>query len=104
MLELSKLENEVVLKIGQKAYYQGDVHGSVGIGLMIQVEDEEVLKLSDTHFTYDNPGKSNMPGGDGGTKTFIFEALKAGTTRVNIKKDFRGETQDNFDIKVVVNE
>lgn len=102
MIKIATLDKEVALKVGQKAYINMSIHGSVGVNAEVYSNDEEIFKLVDTQFKYDNESKSDMPGGDGGTETYIFEALKEGTTTLQVIEEFRGEVTQESNITIVV--
>ncbi|WP_435262951.1 hypothetical protein [Tenacibaculum sp. nBUS_03] len=75
---------------------------------MVEVwsEKNSILKLSDTHVAYDNPeyneSEEGNLGGDEATKTFIFEALKPGTSFVMIKDSFQGKLVEKQKVKIEV--
>ncbi len=100
MVELSK--RKVILKVGQKAYYQGIMHGSVGIGIVVNIKDEEILKYIDKHFAYHRVQVEGMTGGDKATQTYIFEALKKGKTKMIFQEVMRGEILKKHTIKIIV--
>lgn len=102
MERLSVLRGKAELKVGQKAYYQTTVHGSVGVAARVNVGNYRILKLVDTHFAYKNASKAKMSGGDKGTKTFIFEALKPGSTTVIVKDIFRSRVKNTYKITITV--
>lgn len=102
MIHLSELSGKAHLKVGQKAYCEASVHGSVGVTASVSVENEEVLKLVNSNITYKNPEKREMSGGDAATKTFIFEAMTAGVAKVVVTKKFRGELRSTHNIVVEV--
>ncbi|OJJ14275.1 hypothetical protein BKI52_43100 [marine bacterium AO1-C] len=102
MIALSPLAGAVKLKVGQKAYYQTTVHGSVGFATRVSSASYRIFKLIDTHFAYKDARKAEMSGGDKGTKTFIFEALKRGNTVLTIKDIFRSQVKATHKIKVTV--
>ena len=102
MERLSVLKGKAELKVGQKAYYQTTVHGSVGVAARVNVDNSTILKLVDTHFAYKNAQKAKMSGGDKGTKTFIFEALKSGSTTIIVKDVFRSRVKNTYKITINV--
>ena len=102
MKKLSAQKDKEELKIGQKAYYQTSVHGSVGETVEVSVDNPSVLKLVDTHFAYDDARKAKTSGGDAGTKTFVFEALKPGSTTIVAKKLFRDEVKNTHKFTINV--
>lgn len=102
MLAIPSNKAKVLLKVGQKAYHQGIVHGSVGMSTLVKVQDEEVLKFVDKHFAYHRVQVRGMTGGDKATKTYIFEALKKGKTKIKVKKVLTGEILEQYTIKIKV--
>ncbi|HAS45579.1 MAG TPA: hypothetical protein DCS93_34160 [Microscillaceae bacterium] len=102
MVELSALEGVAKLKVGQKAYYQATIHGSVGFMTSVSSASYRIFKLIDTHFAYKDARKARMSGGDKATKTFVFEALKTGNTVLTIKDIFRGKIKATYKINVIV--
>ncbi len=102
MIKLSALQGDIKLKVGQKAYYQASTHGSVGFTTKVSPGNTSLFKLINTHFVYKDASKAKMSGGDSGTKTFIFEALKPGNTVLMIENSFRGESKSTHKIKVTI--
>lgn len=102
MKQISTLYSSMEVEVGQTIYYSASVHGSVGIQASCWSEFDSILQLKESHFAYDDPKKAEMPGGDAATKTFIFEALKVGESRVMIKEHFRGELREEFIIEIIV--
>lgn len=104
--EMVKIEplkdNKIILEVGQKIYYQADVHGSVGAWVYTTSENEEVLENVDAHFAYHTVQIEGETGGDRATKTYVFEAKKKGKTKLTITNSFRGETTGKKTIKIVV--
>lgn len=101
MVNLFTLKGKITMKLGQKGYYSGHVHGSVGITKSAYTSDDGV-KLIDTHFSYDDDRKANMSGGDAGTKTFIFKAEKKGTYTLKIEDGYRGDVKSVTEIEITV--
>ncbi|EAY31579.1 hypothetical protein [Microscilla marina] len=102
MVKLSALQGEVSLKKGQKAYYEASVHGSVGYTVSVLVQNDAVLKFVESNYTYKNPEKSHMSGGDEGIKTYVFEAAKPGQAVLKIIEKFRGDVRNTHRIKIDV--
>lgn len=101
MVKLHVLQGEAKMKVGQKFYYSDHTHGSVGEEFKISCSSS-AFKQVDSHFSYDDPKKANMSGGDGGTKTFVYEALKPGEYTVTIRDIFRGDTKNTYELKITV--
>ncbi len=102
MVSIDQLRGTADLKVGQKAYFQYSVHGSVGLDGEWNIDDETILKKVDEHVTYKREYEGGMTGNDGATVTIVFEALKAGKVNLNFKKIFRGETESESKIKITV--
>ena len=99
------IKSTMEVKVGEKLYYGGREHGSVGEQVECWSEHGEILKHTDTHSYYDKEmkkGERRPSGGDASTKTFVFEALKAGVSKVMIKEVFRGETTHEYIITITV--
>lgn len=92
------------MKVGDKAYYSGAEHGSVGTQVNAWSADSEVLKLLSKSFEYDNPENAEMSGGDAGSETYIFEAMKPGKGVVKIEKSYRGDVTDEIELIIEVSE
>lgn len=103
MIEINPLiSKKITLKIGQKAYYQATEHGSVGIGVGVVSKNNNILEKADTHFAYHRVQVVGMTGGDRATRTHIFEAKKAGKTKIMIREGFRGETTKKHTVKIII--
>lgn len=102
MVKIAALDKEVTLKVGQKAYLTLNIHGSVGEDAEVYSRDENIFKLVDTQFEYDDDSKAEMSGGDAGTDTYTFEAMKEGTTRLQVIEIYRGEVTQESTINIIV--
>lgn len=103
MIEINPLSTKkIILKIGQKAYYQASEHGSVGIGVGVISKNSKVLNKTNTHFAYQRVQVRGMTGGDQATRTHIFEAKKVGKTKLIIRESFRGEITNKYVIKIII--
>ena len=103
MVKISLLPGEHTMKVGQKFYYSGHTHGSVGEQYSISCQSSAFEQV-DKHFVYDDIKKSEMSGGDGGTMTMVYQALKPGVYTVIIKDLFRGEVKYTYELKITVKE
>ncbi|MCH2223729.1 MAG: hypothetical protein MK066_03090 [Crocinitomicaceae bacterium] len=102
MKQITPIEMSIDVEIGQKLYYSGDVHSSVGKGMSVRSKNDSVIQLKDTHFAYKNRKKSKLPGGDSGTKTFIFEAISVGKSIIVIEENFRGDLVNKYNVEITV--
>jgi len=98
-------EGEAIeFKVGNRFYYQFRRHGSVGIDGEFDIEDTTVIQHEDTRFKYTHPEnlKPGWTGGDDERGKWLFRALKAGETKITIRKMFRGRIDEQFSIRLVV--
>ena len=102
MLQMTMLTEKIELSIGEKAYYAGTVHGSVGTQKECWSNDGAILKLTGKDFKYHKPLVEGETGGDRATETYTFEALAEGKTTVTIQDWFRGEMQSEHTIQIIV--
>lgn len=103
MVYLDELKNkQYTLKVGEKAYFSIDVHGSVGYWAEHAISNEQVVQLADTQTQAYNPENAGMPGGDKAKKTFIFEAKSAGKSDITIRGIFRSETDKEIIFQITV--
>lgn len=102
MLELTSITGKINLKVGQKAYYRAVEHESKGMGVGLDVEDIKVLKQVDTHIAYHYHNDFEATGKDKATKTYVFEAVQPGKTKIKVQKTFRGQVHDEDTIKLVI--
>ncbi len=101
-IQLTPLETNYIVKVGQTLTYTANVHGSVGETTEVTAPNENTIKLTDTKHKYNHPEKSNMPGGDAATVTYLFDALQTGEGHVIVVDSFRGEIQNTYDFKITV--
>lgn len=102
MVTILPFKAKTKLKIGQKATYSAMEHGSVGHQISVSVLNDGILKSLGSEFVYESEKNKNLSGGDEGTKTYTFEALKAGTTTIEVRKYFRGDLKSTDKITIVV--
>lgn len=101
MVGISVIEGEYEMKVGDKFYYSGHTHGSVGEEFSLSY-DSDAFKQIDKHFCYDDPKKAEMSGGDGGTRTYTYQVLKKGEYTLVIKDLFRGDVKNTYEVKIKV--
>ena len=103
MTELNALTSkDYTLKVGEKAYFQIDVHASVGIGAQYENTNESVLKLFSDEYNFKQKQEPGMAGGDAATQVFTFEAIKIGETKLTFKKNFRGKIEETTEFNIMV--
>lgn len=95
-------DSKFTVKVGEKLEYTGKIHPSVGIGYTVDYDKQAFNMTYQTR--YNNPGamEEGMSGGDSGSTTCVFTALKKGTYKIKVLHDFRGTTEKTvtFLIKV----
>lgn len=103
MTQLNALgSKDYTLKVGEKVYFQMDVHASVGIGAEYENTDTSVLKLFSDEYNFKQKQEPRMAGGDAATQVFTFEALKVGETRLTFKRNFRGTIEQITEFNITV--
>ena len=103
MTELNAITNKnYTLKVGDKAFFQMDVHASVGIGAQYENTNESVVKLFSDEYNFKQKQEPGMAGGDAATQVFTFEALKVGETKLTFKKNFRGTIEQTTEFNIIV--
>lgn len=94
MIAINESTQTLELKKGDVVYYQAKEHASVGIGVGLYVEQEEILKIIDFHEDHENPDWEKTDGGDRALITFVLKALKEGSTEISIKSLYRGDVKN----------
>lgn len=102
MVSVNGIQGDYTIKVGQKVYYSGHVHGSVGEAYRIWSDDPLILSQFKTHFAYHKNQKTAGNGGDAATSTFVFKALKIGKTTLTVEEKFRGKVTKRYQIKIEV--
>jgi hypothetical protein len=86
----------VTVKVGTKIEYSYKSHPSVGYAATQAVDGAGVVKFLRNDIKLDRPAPAGgvvAPGGDGGTGTFVFEAVGKGKATITIEEQFRGKTE-----------
>ena len=103
MIELNALTSkDYTLKVGEKVYFQMDVHASVGIGLKYENSNEDVLKLFSDEYNFKRKQEPGMTGGDAATQVLTFEAIKVGEAKLIFKKNYRGKIEETTEFNITV--
>lgn len=103
MFHLNKAPKKISLKVGQKAYFEYRLHGSVGFFGSYEVSDSTVVKMVQEEVLPDNPNvPEGMTGADNALATYIFEALKPGTAKITVKQLFRNEVKSKKTLVIQV--
>lgn len=103
MTQLNALTSkDYTLKVGEKVYFQMEVHASVGIGAQYENTDTSVLKLFSDEYNFRQKQEPRMAGGDAATQVFTFEAIKVGETKLTFKRNFRGTIEETTEFNVIV--
>jgi hypothetical protein len=103
-VKLSPLQKEVTVPVGAKLTYSFNSHASVGFGATQNVADPAVVKYVRTDKDYDQSAeeRANKDGADGGTGTFVFEAIAPGTAKVTVEELFRGDVESSTTFTITV--
>ena len=103
MTELNALTSkDYTLQVGEKVYFQIDVHASVGMGGQYENTDETVVKLFGEEYNFKQKQVAGMTGGDAATKVFTFEAIKIGQVKLTFQKNFRGKIEETTEFNITV--
>jgi len=93
-------DNEV--NVGQLIYISLSEHGSTGLQSNADILNDGILKEVSSNIYYDNKRKSRMPGGDAGSRVYIYEVMKSGKTTITTEKLWRGEVKNTNSIAILV--
>lgn len=93
---------DYMLQINQTALLEMSEHGSVGSTSEVLIQDETILTLVSDEFKYTKEPKEGMTGGDAGTRSYIFKALKTGETTITAKDIYRGKLQSETIFNITV--
>ncbi len=89
------------VNIGDKIYYEGTVHCSVGIGFYVTVDDDYLKATSSSRYT--NPGMAHeLDGADKEEVTCCFEAIEMGETEIIINNTFRGSEEGMMVVRLEI--
>ena len=88
---ISDTSTYVYVKYHDPAVYKSSFHGSIGQEINIDIEDTTVFNIASMDFEYDTDVRPIPSGGDSGVRTYHFDALKPGTTKMTITKLMQGE-------------
>jgi hypothetical protein len=103
-IDLTELQTNYDVKVGYTLTYSTNIHTSVGNEANVMVSDSVVLVQNESGFVYKNADNANMKGGDGGTRTYRFEAASPGKSLITIEKVFRGQVTDTYELTINVTE
>lgn len=98
------------MTVGDIAVFEAPTHGSVGIWPELQSQDESILERVDEEPLAEATEESEtvdsnsdlMTGADQGSCSFQFRALREGETTILYQILFRGEVEEEHEIRVVV--
>lgn len=102
--EIDLTKTDYTFKVNQKSYLEMSEHGSVGLGSEVSIADNSIIAISGDVFNYDNVSEGEVleSGGDGGTRTYAFTALKKGTTTITARNYIRGALQKENVLNITV--
>lgn len=101
-VEIDLTQSDYTFTVNQKSYLEMDEHGSVGAMSEVIIGDNSIIGISGDIFDYDNQDSEIEPGGDGGTRTYSFTALKKGSTTISAREYFRGDLQKEHVLNITV--
>jgi predicted secreted protein len=102
-IELNPLKSfDYTLQINQTALLNMSEHASVGSTSEVLIQDETILALVSDEFKYTKEPKEGMTGGDAGSRSYIFKALKTGQTSITAKDIYRGKLQSETIFNITV--
>jgi hypothetical protein len=104
VIKLTELKKSYDVKVGDKMSYSVSIHGSVGSQAKVSVDQTDVVFQNEPSFKYNDKSRSKMSGGDGGVRTYTFDAKSVGTAVILIEKEFRGESTDTYELTINVTE
>ncbi|HBL16496.1 MAG: hypothetical protein A2X36_15105 [Elusimicrobia bacterium GWA2_69_24] len=92
--EAAESPKDVKVKAGAAFCFLYGRHLSVGSDIaFLPSGDEGVVVFRGERSDYLNPKRAHMPGGDGRSVWFIFEALKPGQATLTFQLKFRGAVE-----------
>ncbi|MFH1724186.1 MAG: protease inhibitor I42 family protein [Elusimicrobiota bacterium] len=94
---------DVQVKVGDTFCLLYGRHPSVGSDVdFLSADDGGVVRFRGERSEYQNPKRANMPGGDGQSVRFVFEAMKPGQVTLTFQLMFRGDVKDTPVHKITV--
>lgn len=97
-------QTKIVLKLGQKMYFQEYESASlVGGNTFLEFKESGIVEKILYHKEYDHPQihRSGYTGTTGGTATTVYEAKKVGKTKLIVKYSFANQTH-KYPIRIIV--
>ena len=101
-LDFSKPSDTI--KSGERISFSAPVHGSVGEWVEVVLDNDSVIVVVESYIEYYEPLVEGETGGDGGTKTFVYEGIHPGQALLTVNEMFRGSIEDTYSITIVVSE
>ena len=101
MIKINPQETNT-LYVFQEASIELREHGSVGINSAVISADESIISVVTSWFKYSKPLVEGQTGGDGGLRTYVLKAHKAGSTEVKTQRIFRGRLEEEHSINILV--
>lgn len=101
-VKLVPIQDEYVIKLGQKLSYSFTKHPSVGLNSSYAIERERIIELKETIEEPESENKENLKGADKSTITWVFAPRRAGRTKIIIKDYYRGDLKDTYEFVVQV--
>lgn len=106
LINLNKVsDTKLTIQKGTKLSYSYLKHSSVGNEADFKIENEAVLVFRGSEIRYHNPERMKDPqitGADAATGKFVFEAIKAGKTRLTLQELFRFEVEEEHIFELII--
>jgi hypothetical protein len=104
ILKFTPFDSSISLSLGQQCQYICQHHPSIGLTNDFNIEHNNILQLVDSQIVLVVPISDNKPrpGGDKGTKTYLFEAIDTGTTTLTINTYEKGNLTRSHAIELTI--
>lgn len=106
IIDLNKLQtHQLTIKKGTKLTFSYRKHTSVGFEADFEIENEAVLVCRGDEIRYHYPERLKDPqitGADAATGKMVFEAIKAGKTRLTLQELFRFEVENEHIFELII--
>jgi hypothetical protein len=94
----------ISVKKGERFFYNYTVHPSVGRFIHCEISDNSVVSLDKCEEKYRKTPKPGTTGGDLTDGKYTYIALKPGTVKIKISRDFRGHVDREDIIEITVSD
>lgn len=88
------------VKKGQRLEFSYERNGSIGTAADYRLEDETIIEYVETEVS--TPNAEDELGGHNENVTFIFEALKIGTSKIIVQEYYRLEPKEKHEFIITI--